>query len=157
MYQWRPIYAHYFMELNNISQYALSSEKFMRKSIMSQVVFQLINDLLSSHQKSEDSDIEQVKMYLLTHLDAPFPSLKFLADMNNMSVSQFKNKFRQIEAITPEQFFIEKRLMSALEYLNAGVSVKETATLIGYSNPSNFINAFKRKFGKSPLEFIKYP
>jgi AraC-like DNA-binding protein len=155
--QLRLIHSHYFMELRSLSQYTSLTEKFIRKSIMSQVVFQVISDLLGSHQKNQDSGIEQVKMYLLAHLDTPFPSLEFLADIGNMSVSQLKNKFRQIEAASPQQFFIEKRLASALEYLNAGLSVKETALSIGYSNPSNFINAFKRKFGKSPLEFIKHP
>jgi AraC-like DNA-binding protein len=42
------------------------------------------------------------------------------------------------------------RLIKAMEMLAAGSSVKETAYDVGYNQPSAFIEAFRRVFGKTP-------
>lgn len=153
---WHPIYSYYFNEISKITNKANPAEKLTRKSLLSQLIYQTALDLIQANTKWDDYiGVYKIKNHLMTNLHLPFPSLKALADMGRMSVSQLKNKFRQSEQSSPEQFFIDKRMNVALEYLAKGMSVKETAFLLGYSHPSNFINAFKRKFGQVPSEYKK--
>lgn len=61
--------------------------------------------------------------------------------------------FRKLKAeeVTFEQVLDELRRKLALNYLNANkASVKETARLVGYSDPAAFSRAFKRWTGASP-------
>lgn len=153
---WHPNYTYYFNEIAKISNNTTPAEKLTRKSLLSQLIYQIALDLIKANTKWDDHiGVHQIKNHLITNLHLPFPSLKVLADIGRMSVSQLKNKFRQSEQSSPEQFFIDNRMKVALEYLAQGKSVKETAFLLGYSHSSNFIGAFKRKFGKVPSEYKK--
>ena len=49
----------------------------------------------------------------------------------------------------------EVKLEMAIEYLKAGRSVSETATLLNYSDIAHFTRAFKRWTGKTPSSFRK--
>ena len=49
----------------------------------------------------------------------------------------------------------EIKLQIAIEYLNTGRSVSETATLLNYSDVAHFTRAFKRWTGKTPSSFHK--
>lgn len=153
---WHPIYSYYLSEIAILSKSAHAAEKLTRKSFLTQLIFRLALDLMQANTKwDEDIGMYQIKNHLMTNLHQPFPSLKALADIGRMSVSQLKTKFKQSEQAAPEQYFIDQRMNVALEYLAQGMSVKETAFLLGYSHASNFINAFKRKFGKVPTEYKK--
>lgn len=155
-YRWKPIHTHYFDELRALQDAIGPTGKFARKAILSQFIFQCIIDMLHPHsQWDKNIHLNQIKDYLISHLHLPFPSLVFLAELGHMSVSQLKDRFRQAEHSSPQQFFIDKRMEAALNYLIQGLSVKETAFAIGYVNPSNFVNAFKRKYGQSPLRYTK--
>lgn len=154
--QWNPIYSHCFYEINKLKSKNTATEKMARKSLLSQLIFQVVIDLIqSAAQENANIGLNAAKKYLTSNLHLPFPSLKFLADISCMSVSQFKNKFQQSEHLSPGQFFINKRMEAALNYLQRGFSVKETALSLGYSNSSNFINTFKSKYGKSPLQYSR--
>ena len=64
--------------------------------------------------------------------------------------------FRKLKAegVTFEQVLDELRHKLSLNYLNANKdSVKETARLVGYSDPAAFSRAFKRWTGSSPREY----
>jgi AraC-like DNA-binding protein len=57
----------------------------------------------------------------------------------------------KVEGVTYEQVLDELRHKLALNYLCANkASVKETAGLVGYSDPAAFSRAFKRWTGSSP-------
>ena len=62
--------------------------------------------------------------------------------------------FRRLraEGVTFEQVLDGLRHTLALRYLNGeGLSVKETAFRLGFSEPASFSRAFKRWTGTSPL------
>ena len=65
--------------------------------------------------------------------------------------------FRKLktEDVTFEQVLDELRQKLALNYLRANkASVKETARLVGYSDPAAFSRAFKRWTGTSPRTYV---
>jgi AraC-like DNA-binding protein len=49
----------------------------------------------------------------------------------------------------------EKKMHKALELLNQGESVTQTAFDVGYLNVSNFIKAYKFHYGQTPKNMQK--
>lgn len=81
-------------------------------------------------------------------------TLKELAFLSNMSVSTFKREFEKQFKESPSKWFQEKRLDHAAfllkEKSKRPTEVFESA---GYETLSNFIQAFKYRFGKTPKQF----
>jgi AraC-like DNA-binding protein len=61
----------------------------------------------------------------------------------------------KVDGVTFEQVLDELRHKLALNYISANkASVKETARLVGYSDPASFSRAFKRWTGSSPRMYV---
>ena len=53
------------------------------------------------------------------------------------------------------EILLEKRMERAILLLqNTTLSIEEIATLLGYSNHSNFYKAFKSYYGSNPREYL---
>lgn len=81
-------------------------------------------------------------------------SLDELAFLCNMSASTFKRSFFKYYQTTPMKWFNEQRLNYTAFMLqtkrNRPVDIYEEA---GYENLSNFVQAFKKKFGVTPKQY----
>ncbi|MDB4203936.1 AraC family transcriptional regulator [Polaribacter sp.] len=110
-------------------------------------LYSLINDSDNSFQ----SFIETVDYNILNKL-----SIKELSFLANMSASSFKRAFKKHFQSSPGRWFQEKRLEHAA-FLLRQKSKRPTDIYeeIGYKNLSNFIKAFKTKFGVTPREYQK--
>jgi AraC-like DNA-binding protein len=76
-----------------------------------------------------------------------------LAHISGRSVSSFNRDFKAIYNVPPKKWLQEKRLLRAKELLNGkGLSVTEVASEVGYENVSNFIKAFKLRYGLTPKQ-----
>jgi AraC-like DNA-binding protein len=74
-----------------------------------------------------------------------------LAHISGRSLSTFNRDFKALYKLTPKQWLMEKRLHKARELVKSeSMSVTDIAMLVGYSNVSQFIKAFKTKFGVTP-------
>jgi len=61
----------------------------------------------------------------------------------------------KVDGVTFEQVLDELRYKLAVSYISANkASVKETARLVGYSDPASFSRAFKRWTGSSPRTYV---
>jgi AraC-like DNA-binding protein len=61
----------------------------------------------------------------------------------------------KVDGVTFEQVLDQLRYKLALSYITANkASVKETARLVGYSDPASFSRAFKRWTGSSPRMYV---
>jgi AraC-like DNA-binding protein len=81
-------------------------------------------------------------------------SVKELSFLSNMSVSTFKRKFEKHFHSSPSKWFQEKRLEhSAFLLKNKSKRASDIFEEIGYENLSNFIQAFKVKFGVTPKQY----
>ena len=58
-----------------------------------------------------------------------------------------------MEGVTFEQVLDELRQRLARRYIRDGMSVKEAAYRLGFSEPAAFSRAFKRHQGESPLAY----
>jgi len=76
-----------------------------------------------------------------------------LAFLCNMSVSTFKRAFLKQYNTSPIKWFQTKRLEHAAFLLQTQKQSSEIYELAGYENLSNFIQAFKRKYGCTPKQY----
>ncbi|HEY5692442.1 MAG TPA: AraC family transcriptional regulator [Cyclobacteriaceae bacterium] len=98
--------------------------------------------------------IKNAKEYLLKHSEKP-PSLKELAKLTGLNEYQLKVGFKQIYGNTVYGFLLDHKLTNAQLLLDtAKFKVNEVAYQIGYTNPSHFIAAFKKKFGVTPKKYL---
>lgn len=145
---------HYLNQLRRAEISETKRENCARTIILHQLFYQLLLELITrSKQSSSLNSIEQIKYYLLTNLSSPLPAVEKLAQLCNMSVSTFKAKFQQNTGGSAKKFFYEAQMDLANRLLSQGFTIKEIANQLGYANASNFIHAFKRKFGVSPLKY----
>jgi len=81
-------------------------------------------------------------------------NLEELAFLCNMSISTFKREFFKRYQNTPMKWFNEQRLNHIAFMLktkrNRPIELYEEA---GYENFSNFVQAFKKKFGMTPKQY----
>lgn len=98
--------------------------------------------------------IKHAKEYVLKHMDAP-PSLKELAKIAGLNEYQLKVGFKEIYGNTVFGFLLDHKLDHARVMLDtANYQVSEVAYQVGYTNPSHFIAAFKKKFGITPKKYL---
>lgn len=98
--------------------------------------------------------IKNAKEYILKKSESP-PSLKELAKIAGLNEYQLKVGFKQIYGNTVFGFLLDHKLDNAQLLLDSGkFKVNEVAYQIGYTNPSHFIAAFKKKFGVTPKKYL---
>jgi AraC-like DNA-binding protein len=106
-------------------------------------------DLLQRLESSQ-STRDRVEKLLTPMLQTGEVSMSGIAGNLCCSRQTLFRKLR-LEGVTFEQVLDELRHKLALNYLEAKkASVKETARLVGYSDPAAFSRAFKRWTGSSP-------
>ncbi len=98
--------------------------------------------------------IKHAKEYLLKHMDTP-PSLKELAKAAALNEYQLKMGFKEIYGNTVYGFLLDHKLDHSRILLDSGkLQVNEVAYQMGYTNPSHYIAAFKKKFGITPKKYL---
>jgi len=120
---------------------------------------QLAEDEKSSQQlndlKQDDIDrIYAAKDILIRNWQHP-PSLLNLARQVGLNDYKLKYGFRRVFGTTAFGYLWNYRMDQARQLLvDGGLSVKEVATLVGYSKQSNFAAAFRKKFGSTPKAYL---
>lgn len=80
--------------------------------------------------------------------------LKRIAHGINLSICHFEYLFKREMGRTYKGYLREVRVTKAKDLLmDLNLSVKQVASIVGYSHTSNFIRAFKTQFGKTPSDF----
>ncbi|MEO0526158.1 MAG: AraC family transcriptional regulator [Bacteroidota bacterium] len=81
-------------------------------------------------------------------------TLKELSFLSHMSISTFKREFEKQYKSSPSRWFLEKRLEhSAFLLKNTTKRPSDIFEEVGYETLSNFIQAFKAKFGVTPKRY----
>ncbi len=99
--------------------------------------------------------IRQAKKIMIDNMIDP-PGLKELARMIGLNEYQLKVGFKNIYGNSVFQFLNDYKMEHARKLLDArSQKVNEVSEVIGYSNPSHFIAAFKRKYGITPKKYVQ--
>jgi AraC family transcriptional regulator, exoenzyme S synthesis regulatory protein ExsA len=158
----------YIFEYDNFVQnFVISLEQILKlpKKIQTQILKNKFEELMLYLMHQDNADF----LYsLVQNIDDKISRLNYIAENNkhnklsldelaflcNMSVSTFKRDFFKHYQMTPMKWFAEQRLNHVAFMLktkkNRPIELYEDA---GYENFSNFVQAFKRKFGMTPKEY----
>ena len=80
-------------------------------------------------------------------------SIESVAGNFNISVRTLQRKLKE-EGVSYLQIIEEVRKSLAIHYIKkSSSSVKEISAILGYSEPSGFVRAFKKWTGKTPSEY----
>ncbi|MEE8823979.1 bifunctional transcriptional activator/DNA repair enzyme AdaA [Lentilactobacillus sunkii] len=81
-------------------------------------------------------------------------SLKELAYQAHGSQSYLRHVYKQETGMTPQQKLLEIRMSQAeIMLVNSDQAVAVIGRKVGFDNPAYFIQKFRQKFGKSPLQY----
>ncbi|HCW08650.1 MAG TPA: AraC family transcriptional regulator [Cytophagales bacterium] len=98
--------------------------------------------------------IKHAKEHLLKNAEAP-PNLKELAKFAGLNEYQLKAGFKEIYGNSVFGYLLDHKLDHARVLLDTKKhKVNEVAYQLGYTNPSHFIAAFKKKFGMTPKKYL---
>ena len=103
--------------------------------------------------KSERDCIIEAKRIIDSEL-AFAPSCEGLARQVQISVSKLSRGFSMMYGISVHAYVIEQRLERAAGLLlESNMNIGQIAVLVGYTKPSNFSAAFKKKYGVMPKDY----
>lgn len=83
-------------------------------------------------------------------------TLKEIADVAHLSVSECSRSFKKTIHITPYDYLIKYRIKKGSELLlSTGYSVTEISQRVGFNHVNNFIQSFRKQYKITPKEFRK--
>lgn len=146
-------FANSILEISKLSQ---SIQKHILEAKFQEIMLYLVEfkgvNFLYSFIDSNDNPsrkfIQTIESNQLNKL-----SVKELSFLSNMSISKFKREFEKHFYSSPSKWFQEKRLEHAAYLLKAkSKRPSDIYKEVGYDNLSNFIQAFKLKYGVTPKQ-----
>lgn len=88
------------------------------------------------------------------HVNKPL-SVSQIAKYCQVSVTGLKQVFMEHIGMSVHKFFLHQKLIAAIKLLEAGVSITDAATNLGFSSQSYFSVVFKREIGVAPSDYVK--
>jgi len=103
--------------------------------------------------RSDRESIIEAKRIIDSQL-ALAPSCEELARKVNISTSKLSKGFSSLFGTSVHAYIIDQRLEKAASLLlESNLNVSQVAAFVGYSKPSNFAAAFKKKYGVIPKNY----
>lgn len=97
--------------------------------------------------------MDYVVNFINSNFGAPI-GLEDLSDSIGYSYHHFRHIFKDTYGISPKQYILNVRMTHAKLFLQKGeFSVKDVAMMCGFKSTSQFIAAFKKQTGLSPLAY----
>jgi AraC family transcriptional regulator, exoenzyme S synthesis regulatory protein ExsA len=110
-----------------------------------------LHSLIDQKKNQNQKFIQTIENNKLNKLN-----IKELSFLSNMSVSTFKREFEKQFHSSPSKWFQDRRLEQAAFLLKSkSMRPSDIFEESGYETLSNFVQAFKRKFGITPKQFQK--
>lgn len=156
-FNYDPFIKRFANSLLDISKLSKSIQKNILDVKFEEIMLYLIElkgvdflySLISNSDNQSQKLIQTMESNKLNKL-----TIKELSFLCNMSVSTFKRKFEKTYAMSPIKWFQEKRLEQAAYLLKQNNKrPSDIYDEMGYENLSNFIFAFKTKFGVTPKQY----
>lgn len=152
-----PFIRRFVNSLLDISKLSKSLQKNILGAKFDEIMLYLVElkgvdflySLISNSDNQTQKFIQTIESNKLNKL-----TIKELSFLSNMSVSTFKREFEKYFHSSPSRWFQDKRLeYSAFLLKNKSKRPSDIFEEIGYESLSNFIQAFKVKFGVTPKQY----
>ncbi len=99
--------------------------------------------------------IKKARQLIIENINEP-PTIDDLANQVMLSANILKKGFKEIYGDPIYKYLLNYKLELARQLLLSGkYSVKEVSYEMGYSTPTHFIVAFKKKFGITPKKYMQ--
>jgi len=125
----------------------------MPEHLVAAELFRLYCSLFARNDSS-NSHVQRVKNYIQASYMTGLSVSRIAAEMN-LDRRYLTRLFHEKTGCSIQQYLMDVRLSEACTCLSQNFSVRETANLCGYEDPSNFSRMFKRKYGISPDNWKK--
>lgn len=128
-----------------------------RKKIREQISKEIIINPQEISLTSQDSIfLSKLVGYIEEHIEEPELNIAQMASMMAMSHSNLYKKIKALTGMTVIGFIKDFRLKRAAQLLVQNqLNITEIAYMVGYSERRYFSDDFKKKFGKSPKEYLE--
>ena len=114
-------------------------------------LFLLYSQLIHNQEPTQDyirAAIDYIQSSYMNKL-----TLKNIADHVGMNPDYLSRMFRKKTGMTLQAHILDVRISQAKHYLTLGYSIKESAVLCGFNDPSTFTRLFKKSGNPTPLEW----
>ena len=109
------------------------------------------------NENTENTALNKCIQYMDTHLCDPDLDIRNICEVGFISRSNLYRLFLNRFGISPKQYVIKQRLNKALKLLiNDELSVKEIASVCGFSDDKYFSRIFKEKYGYPPSKLRQH-
>ena len=86
---------------------------------------------------------------------SPEMNVSMIAGYFQINAAYYARIFKKYMGVAPLDYIHQLRMISAKELMTKGVSVKDTASIVGYYNTLTMSRAFKRYEGITPGKYIQ--
>ena len=121
-------------------------------SLLVQLLLEMIASASCRQAPSQSPDLNRVIQYIARNIRRPL-DIQELADVQGLSLSWFKARFRQEMGIPPAEYVLRAKLELARQLLLAGKSITEVAYELGFSSSQYFATVFRRFTGRRPSQW----
>ena len=159
-----PHMQHIFSELKEFSRYTgglgnlfLDSKihELLAAYLSEALEIGIVDHKISKLARSDQEAIRDAQRIIDSQL-AYAPSIEQLSRLVGISLSKLSKGFSALYGMPVHAYIIDKRMEKAASLLmNGEYTITQIASMVGYSKPSNFAAAFKRKYGVVALNAIK--
>ncbi len=107
---------------------------------------------LGINQSKKALDYKRIINVMKNNLSANL-STDEIGHICGVSVSTMKKLFRSFNSMGIHEYYLHLKISEAIQLLQSGRTVTETAAMLGFSSQSYFSTVFKRKTGENPGSF----
>lgn len=99
--------------------------------------------------------IEESLRYIEEHLDCPITARE-LADMAGYSLYRYYRLFQSAVGLPVMRYILRRRLLRAVAEVRRGSRQIDAALRYGFDTHAGFYRAFRREYGCTPSQYLKY-
>ncbi len=103
-------------------------------------------------EAAENDAVETIIAHLDSNVEGDVDMAELPA-MANMRYDKLSRLFQDTTGMTPHQYYLDRKVKTAVRLLQSGLSVKETSYRLGFESPYYFSRLFKKKTGQSPQTY----
>lgn len=150
------IYLPRFEELLSVWQNKKNGYRVMSKALIYELLYLYFTDAGRTHRNRDEYERLLPAKKLLDTEYMNSQTTAELAELCEMSVTNFRRMFTKLFAMPPVEYRMNKRILRAKDLLLSGqYSVSEASREVGFTDPNYFTRVFRAREGISPSEFIK--
>lgn len=128
-----------------------------RRKLLKKYTEEVLYDVHELGKQDKEKDfVVKLEKIIMERISDPDFDVMYICDKMNLGRTNLYQKVKTVTNITLGDFIKNVRLKKAVEImLSKDVSIAEVAYMVGMSSPSYFTKTFKKRFGKTPSEFIE--